>query len=38
MHAGDLRTSAVDRSSPESKDVALALRRGLRLSAFTIGL
>ncbi|HMJ86408.1 MAG TPA: hypothetical protein VK504_24695 [Vicinamibacterales bacterium] len=37
MHAGDLPTSAVDRSAPTSKDVALALRR-VPLPAFTIGL
>jgi hypothetical protein len=37
MHAGDHRTSAADRSSPASKDVALTLRLVLR-TAFTNGL
>jgi hypothetical protein len=37
MHAGDYRTSAADRSSPASKDKAVALRR-VPLPAFTIGL
>jgi hypothetical protein len=37
MHAGDHRTSAADRSSPASKDMAVALRRVLG-PAFTNGL